>query len=211
MPRTELEATLRGVTQDRIQLTGHGVVVRPRAGYRIERVDGGADTTLRIARPGESRVIDAIAQRDDGRVRSLADVLSGARGGPWRIETSLVTCAWPHGFAVVEDPDGVSPFLLVGPNDAMIWVSSPIARARATPIESLADDGQTVRAVAQAGEDARIDLDYEIDDEAWWQRRYVLVWSPEHALVVTAQALRQGEDLARAAVDLVAHSLERAE
>ena len=181
--------------------------MQPHAGYRIERVAGGPETTLRIARGAASGVIDLAAQAH-GEVQSeLAEISPGGRSGAWRIETAAFACGWPFGFAIVEDPDALSAFLLVGPNDAMIWVAGPLARTRATPIENLADDGQTVREVAAAGEDARIDLDYTIDDEAWWQRRYAVVWTPGDVLVVSAQARRTDEGATRVAVDLVAQSL----
>ena len=192
------------------RLSGHGLVLVPRAGYRIERVADAPETTLRIAQAAESAVVDVAAAAHAEAPSELADISPGARTGHWRVETSLLTCLWPHGFALVDDPDGVSPFLLVGPDDAMIWVSSPIASERATPIEKLADDGQTVRAVAQADDNSRIDLDYTIDDEAWWQRRYVLVWASGQVLVVSAQARREGELVARAAVDAVAQSVTHA-
>lgn len=181
-------------------------MVLPHAGFRIERVADAAETTLKVWSGAATGVIDVTAPADE-LASALADISLGGGSGQWRIETSVLSCIWPHGLAIVEDPDGVSPFLLIGDNDAMFWISGPLASERATPIENLVDDGQTVRAVAQAGEDARIDLDYVIDDEAWWQRRYALVWSPGKVLVVTAQARLADEVLARAAVDAVAQSI----
>jgi len=205
-PQSPPADTLAAVAHVWTRLAGHGSVVVPHAGYRIERVADAAEMTLRIARGAESRAIDLTAPIDEAAA-ALADVSVGSARGAWRIETDLFRCAWPHGFALVDDPDGVSRFLLVGPNDSMLWISGPLAAARATPIEKLVDDGQTVRAVAQREADARIDLDYTFDDEAWWQRRYAIVWSPSSVLVVTAQARRADEELVRAAVDLVAGSI----
>lgn len=189
------------------RLQGFGAIVLPDVPYRIERVADAPETTLRIT-SGETTEIVDVRDAVRGDVKTgVANVTGGDERGEWRIETSVFACAWPRHFALSSDPDEISPFLLFGPNDAMIWVAGPVDRAKATPIEKLATEDQTIRAVAEAGDNARIDVDYEHDDETWWQRRYVLAWGDAHVLVVTAQARAADEEPVRLAVDAVEASI----
>ncbi|UJR84216.1 hypothetical protein [Sandaracinus amylolyticus] len=187
------------------RLQGFGVVVTPREPYRIERVDDAPETSLQM----NGEIVDVLAteRAEIGR--------ADRRATEWTIETDELTCAWPLGLAVVSDPDRRSPFLLVGANDAMVWIDGPIARERAWPIESLADEGQTIRAIADTreGRDARIDLDYVEDGELWWQRRYVLGWGEGDAkvIVISAQARAADEDVVCAAIDRIEATITRRE
>ena len=189
------------------RLQGFGAIVLPKAPYRIERVDDEADTRLRIFHGERSAVVDVLAVLRGEATTELFDVSEGDPRQSWRIETSVVTHEWPVGFALSSDPDELSPFVLFGPDDSMIWIAGPIDAKKATPIEKLVDEGQTVRAVAQAGDSERIDVDYVIDDEAWWQRRYVLAWGEGKALVLSAQARAATEALASAALDAIERSI----
>lgn len=195
------------------RLTGFGVSVRVDAPFRIERIADAPETVLRVWRAGSASAdVDVLAGSE------LVEIVPGSARGAWAIETADYVCTWPHGLALSSDPDGASPFLLVGPDESLVWVSGPLARERAWPIESLADETQKVRAVAEteSGEDARIDIDYVIEGEViegelWWQRRYVRAWGEGRVLVVSAQARAAHEDVMRAAVDLVDASLAPAE
>jgi len=80
-------------------------------------------------------------------------------------------------------------------------------REGALPIENLADEGQNIRAVADEGENVRIDLDYVFEGEPWWQRRYVLAWTADTVLVLSAQAKALDEEVVAAAIDEVAQSI----
>ncbi|MDQ3033673.1 MAG: hypothetical protein M3Y87_14740 [Myxococcota bacterium] len=191
-----------------VRLIGFGARVELRGAFRLER--GAGETTLR-AWDGERDVeldVDALLRGEQ------STELFTASGGDdqareWTIETDVLACAWPSGFALCSDPDGVSPFLLVGSGDAMLWISGPLARETCLPIEQLAGDDQTVRAIAETSEgDARIDLDYVIDGELWWQRRYVVTWEDERALVLSAQSKASDEERVRAAIDELESSLE---
>lgn len=187
------------------RLLGHGLVVLPHRNYRIEHVADAAETTLRITRGKETDVVDLlVALREKS---AFVDVSEGGPPGAWRIQTKEFTCGWPRGFALSADDAG-SPFLLTGPSGSLVWVDGPLPKKKATPIENLVADEQRVRAVAQEGENARIDLDYEEEGEHWWQRRYALVWGNEQVLVVSGQALLSDEEAARAAVDEVARTIE---
>ena len=187
------------------RLHGFGVVVVPKAPYRIGRVPDAPDTRLRIAHGDRSEAIDVA---DGPAVTDLADVTAGDPAPRWRIETSLTSCAWPLGFDLASDPDGLSPFLLLGPEDAMVWLAGPLAREKTQPIEKLVAEGQRVRAVAHSGDCERIDVDYEVEGEGWWQRRYVVPWTDTETIVVTGQARAATEELTALAVDLIERSIE---
>lgn len=195
------------------RLQGHGVIVLPEAPYRIERVPEASETTLRIwrgspaATGGRSAMLEVRDVLRGTETTDLAEVSAGATRREWRIETGVASCGWPRGFALSSDPDERSPFLLLGPNDAMVWLAGPIERGRAIPIERLVTEDQTIRAVAEAGDDARIDVDYVHDGEPWWQRRYVLAWNEEQVVVLTGQARLTDEAETRAAVDAVEASI----
>jgi hypothetical protein len=188
------------------RLSGHGLLVTPRAEFRIEP-SAGTVTTLDIASADGRSVVDVAAVARGEANTASVDVAPGGVAGPWRVETNVFTCAWPAGFAVSSDPDGLSAFLMLGANDAMLWVAGPLDRDKALPIEKLAAEDQTVRAIADLDGNTRIDLDYVVEDELWWQRRYALAWRDDTVLVVTAQARVVDEDSVRAAVDALASSI----
>lgn len=189
------------------RLQGHGVIVVPRAPYRVERVPEASETMLRIGSGEESAMLDVRDVLRGTVATDLADVTAGATRREWRIETSVGSCVWPRGFALSSDPDERSPFLLLGPNDAMVWIAGPVERGKAIPIERLVTEDQVIRAVAEAGDDARIDVDYSYDGEPWWQRRYVLAWNEEHVVVLTGQARSTEEAETCAAVDAIEASI----
>lgn len=188
-------------------LHGHGKIVRPALDCRVER--GEDDPILLLERAGVRETIDV---RSDAIASELCTVEPGTRQGAWRIEASGFACVWPIGFALVADPDSISPFLLLGPGESMIWINGPLERGRAMPIEKLAAPEQRVREVAEAagGVAARLDLDYEEEGERWWQRRYVIEWaaSEGRVVIVSAQARPLEEPAVRAAVELVERTLE---
>lgn len=188
-----------------VRLSGHGVVVIVHAPFRVERT--GVATALRVVgEKGEELVDVAAVARGEAKSR-LVDVLDGGPQTAFRVETDHASCAWPEGWALASDPDELSPFLLMGARDAMIWLAGPVARDKALPIEKLADEGQRVRAVADRGGDARIDLDYVEAGEPWWQRRYVVRFDDSRVLVLTAQCRATDEETVRPAIDAVEVSL----
>lgn len=187
------------------RIVGHGAVVLPRTGYQLERVAGASESTLRVTYGEDAQLLDVSAP--EAAASALAEVAPGPLMRAWRIETDTFTCAWPRGLTLADDPDALSAFVLAGPNGALIWASGPMPRERATPIESLADEGQNIRAVADEGDNVRIDLDYVFEGEPWWQRRYVLAWSDDTVLVVSAQAKALDEEVVAAAIDELAQSI----
>jgi hypothetical protein len=192
------------------RLSGHGIVVVPRPHFRIDRVAGAPDGTLRIADASGEEIVDLLLVARGERSCAKADVHRGPRTGAFRIETGITTCAWPRDFALSHDPDDISPFLLLGPREAMVWIAGPIARAKVEPIEKLVEGSQSVRAVAEAQGASRIDVDYDHDGERWWQRRYVIAWgdpSSETALVISGQARAEDEAQTSAAVDEIERTL----
>lgn len=187
------------------RIVGHGVVVVPRAGYQLERVADASESTLRVIYGENRKLLDVAAP--DAAESAFAEVAPGPQMRAWRIETDTFTCAWPRGFTLADDPDALSAFVLAGTNGSLIWVSGPMPRERATPIEGLADEGQNIRAIADEGENVRIDLDYVFEGEPWWQRRYVLAWGAETVLVLSAQAKALDEDVVAAGIDELAQSI----
>jgi len=194
----------RGV-EEVVRLQGFGVVVVPTAPYRIGRAADGPETLLRIDTGERSETLDVTAP---GARSELVALSPGDPAERWRIETAVTSCAWPLGFELASDPDGLSPFLLLGPGDAMVWLAGPLASEKTQPIEKLVAEGQTVRAVAESGGRERIDLDYEVGGERWWQRRYVIPWTDGETLVASGQARSATEELTSLALDLVERSLE---
>lgn len=185
------------------RLTGLGAVVLPKPGHRIDR---DPESVLHVTTERGRVEVDVHAVlRGDASTDAL-EILPG-RSGAWRVETRAYTCPWPRGFSFADDPDAVSPFLFVGPNDALIWIAGPLAREKVTPVERLKAEGQTIRAVADAGENARIDLDYVEDGEPWWQRRYALAFGEDAAIVVSGQARRAHEDVVRPVIDEIASAI----
>lgn len=213
-----------------LRLFGFGVTLSIRPPFRIDRVDDAPETTLQLAGDQGSEVIDVrerLGKEDEsdgssgggasgrgpsgsGASGAWLEVTSGPSNPTWRIATSLVECAWPWGFGVASDPDGMSPFLLLGPREAMAWIAGPVDAEHVRPVESLASEEQTILGVADAEGGARIDLAYEHEGEPFWQRRYVVDWGEGQALVLTAQARPDEMELAGKAVDLMEKSLRPA-
>lgn len=192
-------------THSRARIVGHGAVVLPRAGYQLERVAGASESTLRVTYGDDAQVLDVSAP--EAAESTLAEVAPGPLMRAWRIETDTFACAWPIGLTLADDPDALSAFILAGANGALIWVSGPMPRERALPVENLADEGQNIRAVADEGENVRIDLDYVFEGEPWWQRRYVLAWTADTVLVLSGQAKALDEEVVAAAIDEIAQSI----
>lgn len=188
------------------RLQGFGVIVLPKAPYRIARVADAPETELRITQGDESEVVDVTEVREG--LTDLADISRGDAAERWRIETEAMSCAWPLGFDLASDPDGLSPFLLLGPNDALVWLAGPLAAEKTRPIEQLAAEGQAIREVAHSDDRERLDVDYEADGERWWQRRYVIPWTESESVVISGQSRPSTEELTALAVDLIERSLE---
>ena len=168
----------------------HGILV-PKPPFRLQRgvVPEGVET---IATPGDR-----------------GSAAGGTRlDGTWRIDLGSYSFEWPEGFELTEDPDEISPFLLQGVRDSLLWIAGPLPREKVLPVEKLVEDEQRIRAIADSGDDVRVDIDYVVDAEPWWQRRYVrLIPGGGGALVLSAQARAGDEDAVRAAIELVDRSL----
>lgn len=193
-----------------VRLVGFGATVIPREPYRIDRAEDAPETRLLVAQGDRSEVVDVRGVLGGETSTDVVEILPGPRHEQWRIRTSVCGVVWPRGFGLASDPDGLSPFLLVGPRETMLWIAGPVPMEKAAPIERLATEDQTVRAVAEAEGASRIDLDYDVDGEPWWQRRYVVEWGDGQALVLTGQARAEQEERTRRAVDTLDETLEPA-
>lgn len=176
------------------RLVGHGLELRLREATRIARVPDAPETTLAI----DGHIVDVLVPTD------VLEIAPSERLGGWRIETELLSCAWPHGLTLTSDAWGQSPFVLEGPGEeSTIWAQS-VAVEHVTPIERIAVEGQRIRAIADAPDgSARVDLDYVLEDALWWQRKYVRPWGEGRALILCAQAQIANEEVMRAALDLL--------
>ena len=163
------------------RLSGHGVVVLPHPSYRLQRVAGGPETTLRVSRGEATGVVDVLAALQTKS--ALVDVSEGGGEGPWRIETGIFTCPWPRGFDLTGDD--ASPFLLWGPGDALIWVDGPVPEERTTPLDKLVGPGQRIRATSSGRRPTRR---RRLCD----RRRFLVAAPPRARLGKRANARRHG-------------------
>jgi len=164
-------------------VTGHGLRVLPLDPCVVTRGPGAR--TLDIYR--EKRFVRILADGDGGfttrfdqhtkRLENIARVDAAPVGGDWKIETGRFRADFPGGFALRSvDVHSPAPFELVGPEDSLIFVQSPL---EPPSIDQLAGPGQNV---TNRGE-TWIELVYEHERAAWWRRHEIA-----RDMVFTAQA-----------------------
>ncbi|GGT80208.1 MULTISPECIES: hypothetical protein [Streptomyces] len=199
------------------RLAGFGMTLTPRRPYSFERasdtppavrVTTGEGETARIACvtavTGPPRV-ELTNARD---VDDVVDVQPGPAEPHWRIETSAYALAWPAGFTVESPPaDDFSPFLLWGPDDALLHVQGPVDRERIPPPPQLAGPGQ--RLVDHRADPAfeAVELAYRHEGDEWRQWHHLVALDEKQALVVTSQCPARHAELVRSAAETVARSL----
>ena len=148
----------------------------------------------------------------DQCTKSLSDVVDVQRGpaiDEWRIETSIFTCCWPHGYQLCSNnfPDDPGPFDLVGVNNKLIFIQKPKVLSR---IEEMAAPNQTIVDTHRSTESEWIELEYDHDGESWRQRHEVVLLLDER-FVVTVQSPSDSMEAAVDAARQVARSLRPAE
>lgn len=178
------------------RIVGFGLAVMPRAPFRAGYADEpvmAIDVEHHSERgPLFARVIPnggEYKSKVDQHTESVFDVVE-IEDGPdtedWRIETSVFTCCWPHGYMLCSNsfPDDPGPFDLVGVHDELIYVQKP----KVMPdVEEMCGPDQTVLDV-QRGEDSEwIELEYVHEGVLWRQRHEVVTMEGER-FVVTMQA-----------------------
>jgi|688.fasta_scaffold266391_3 hypothetical protein len=194
------------------RVAGFRLTVIPRAPFRIQRDDAALNAIdVEYQAPGGplfARLVPkdgGYTSKIDQSTRSLYDVLD-IENGPdlddWRLETSVFTCAWPHGYAVCSNnfPNDPGPFDLIGPNNEMIYIQTP----RQLPaLKEMRAPNQKVKHIEHRGESGWIELEYTNDGEPWCQRHEIAALS-NRRMVVTMQApIRFSEPAAIAAVEIV--------
>ncbi|SBT50537.1 hypothetical protein [Micromonospora auratinigra] len=193
------------------RLTGYGMVLVPNWPYRFERQSDGSDD-MRVTRWTPDGPRHVVVR--PGHPVDAGDVVEVThdpdQGAQWFIETSLFRTVWPPDFTVESshDPDDHTAFYLHGSDESMIFPQGPVPRARLNDPAALVAAGQTIIG-SQVGDDgiSVVELAYEHDAEPWWQGYWLVEYSQDHFLVITAQARQPQRADTRAAAAAVAASL----
>jgi len=202
------------------RLSGYGWSLLPYAPYLFERVADAPETTVRVIRerPAEVWSVRVDVEKDPPHFVACEapapdDVVELTPGpaGPWRIETSVYTIAWPVGFAISSTPEGApSAVDLIGPEGALVFVQGPFPAASVVPQDRMIGPGQRLASSGESSRHRWIELSYEHDGGPWVQRHYVFALSAEHVLVTTAQAPADRRALVVTAADGVMASIAAA-
>src|SRR5262249_49687353 len=104
-----------------VRLIGFGMVVTPYVPFRVERASPDGTALAVTTSAGET----TLNFRGDtpASVPGIADVVPGAFGGDWWLETSIYRCPWPSRFVLVSttDPASTAKYDLVGPANSLIY------------------------------------------------------------------------------------------
>lgn len=197
------------------RIVGFGLAVMPRAPFRAGYADEPA-TAIDVEHHSEKGVLFARVIPDgagykskvDQHTKSVLDVVD-IEDGPdthnWRIETSVFTSCWPHGYMLCSNnfPDDPGPFDLVGVHDELIYVQKP----KVMPdVEEMCGADQTVLDV-QRGEDSEwIELEY-VHEGVSWRQRHEVITLRDQRFVVTMQAPAECAEQAVGVAQQIARSL----
>lgn len=197
------------------RIAGFGLIVTPHAPFRVRHADESAAAidvehdSLKGRR--FARVIPENGSYEckiDRVTESLSDVLEiqpGPDTDDWRIETSIFTCCWPHGYLLCSNdyPNDPGPFDLVGVHDELIYIQKP----KVMPdIEEMCGPDQTIVNTGRDADSGWIELEYDHEGVSWRQRHEV-VTLPGCRFVVTMQSPSQFAGEAVATAQQVAQSL----
>ncbi len=219
------------------RLTGFGWTLLPLAPFRFERVDGRERTVLAIHDPGDgprratinlggAKPIVHLGERTSD-LGEVLDLIPGGGCDHWRIETTVFTARWPSGFALASPPGpGMpSPFDLLGPDGALIYVQGPLPRRDLRGLDRIAAPDQVIRrhgrsagrswwppgwAVRHPGW-SWVELEYRHEGSPWRQVYRLADLGGGYACVVTKQAPEQWAEWTDQAAEEVAASIARFE
>ena len=191
------------------RVSGFGWTVVPHYPFRFQRV-GGDERALHVERRGSTPTAATLYfEATPPRVelglgaRSIDDVCdltpSDVRGD-FKVETTVFTIGWPAEFDLVStDPGGPSVFDFASDDGGLLYVQGPLARARVPKLEAMCAPGQRVvdRGTHATGE--WVELAYEHDGRAHWQRHTTVAWGHDEFLIVTAQSPAERISSVRAA------------
>jgi hypothetical protein len=198
------------VSLTRAWLIGYGSRLVPRTPFEIARL-GEGDRVV-FAHHGDEGVRslmvapDANGTRDATRVglgpgtASMADVLDFVEdedvGIGWQVMTREHACAWPTGTTLWSTPYEVDwPFELAfedSPRDRIVYVQGPWPHSHAPAFEQLVADGMQPAGGGElelpTARCAWMELHYQVDQQTWAQRRWLVPLAPTHVVLVTAQS-----------------------
>ena len=190
------------------RLNGYGVQLVPYWPYRFVRRAGDDSKAVRVVRLAPDGDVSAwiAADRPQG-VDGVVDVTTEPSPDGWRIETSVFSVPWPDGFDVASPTDASdrTSFYLEGADGATIFPQGPVVNDRLPAPEALVEEGQRIISRDVVDDIQVVELAYEHDGERWWQSHWMIPWTPGRTLIFTAQAPADVVELARRAVERVAH------
>lgn len=137
------------------------------------------------------------------KAEEVIQISEGPRAEQWTIETPIFRTVWPAGLDLRYPLASKTRFDLLGPDDAIVFVQSPVADDPQI-LDTMRAEGQTevARGKTSAGH-PWIELAYEFQGSKWRQRHYARAFSPQTCFVVTAQSLRPAaEGIFRASDDV---------
>ena len=209
------------------RVAGHGVALVPRTPFAIGR-DGDFVFVQHGDRAARIRVADGSLRYVLVGADALADVahaVETAYTGPFRIETSAFSCAWPAGTAIVS-VDRPGPFLFDvvpaptegergdrGDDAAFVFVVGPYSLALCPSVDSLRAEGHEEVERAELEDRQVMEVAYEHAGARYRKRHLRFVTQAEdaeaaRAFVFTAQGPEREFDAMRAALDEMAATLE---
>ena len=195
------------------RLTGFGMTLVPVWPYNLRRSAPASDDV--VVTRGAGAAAHSVTVRvgrnmpaGDRDVDQVVDVLDGPAERVWRIETSLYSVEWPEDFEIGSPPEGdTPPFLLWGPDEAMIYIQGPITNGRVPPLPELAGPGQTIVDHRSDPRSEVVALAYRHDGAEWSQSHHLMPFGADHTLVVTAQSPLAHAALTRRAAETVARTV----
>ena len=200
------------------RVSGFGWTIVPRFPFRFEHVEGDARALCveHAGSPPRSAIvrIDADGPRltlspGTPNAADVCDLTVSDASEAFRVETSAFTVGWPVGFDVVSaEPGGPSPFDFLSEDGSLLYVQGPLAEARVPRLEAMAAPGQRIVDRGSHGAGEWVELTYEHDGGAYWQRHATVRWAGEMLLVLTAQALAEHSARTRHAAAFVLGTLE---
>lgn len=183
------------------RLAGHGMTLVPRWPYVFERTEGDTVLVTWATEDGPMRLTVEPGVRVDGG--DVVDVTEGPDHPYWLIETGPALLPWPKGFSL-ESAEDQTPFLLLGPDDTVIFPQGPVPAERLADAQALVAEDQAITAERDENGTRVVELGYEHEGAPWWQAHWLAPLPGGRLLVVTAQAPLPAAAAAREAAATIA-------